>query len=50
MQTISTHSLGMHSVTMHRPSPRQPLPGTVAAPSGTLSEAEIREIIRETLG
>lgn len=39
-----------HTVTMHRPEQSHPLPGTVAAPSGTLSAAEIREIIRETLG
>ena len=39
-----------HTVIMHRPDQRRPLPGTITAPSGTLSEAEIREIIRETLG
>jgi hypothetical protein len=39
-----------HIVAMHRPEQHQPLPVAIAAPSGTLSDAEIREIIRETLG
>ena len=40
----------MQSINTHRPAPRQPLPAPLPAPSGTLSEAEIRQIIRETLG
>jgi hypothetical protein len=37
-------------MTTHRPATRLPAPTTRPVPAGTLSEAEIRQIIQDTLG
>ncbi|MFH5924142.1 hypothetical protein [Roseomonas xinghualingensis] len=38
------------NTTAHQGSHRLPAPASRPVPAGTLSEAEIRQIIRETLG
>ena len=40
----------MQIITNHRPAPRLPLPNNRPAPAGTLTEAEIRQIIQEMMG
>ncbi|SHI54241.1 hypothetical protein SAMN02745194_00536 [Roseomonas rosea] len=40
----------MQTMTTHRPALRQPLPTARPMPAGTLTEAEIRQIIQEMLG
>jgi hypothetical protein len=40
----------MQTMTTHRPALRQPLPTARPAPAGTLTDAEIRQLIQEMLG